>query len=103
MKTNISNRHFLTITHAVWSPQSLFSYGGGERPFVGVAEDKLENSPVMDIELTFFKSKPVLIGVNTKSFLDKSKEKGWVNKRRGRRIVYLPYSELRGLATSVKE
>ena len=93
----------ITIPSAVWSPKTLFNYKGKREPFVGVAIDKLRQADEVDIILSFLKTKPMYLEVQTKPFLSRSEAEGWKNKRKSQDIYYLPMSELRKLAKEVRE
>ena len=93
----------INIPSAVWSPKALFNYKGKEKPFVGVAVDKLQQADRVDITLGFFKTKPTYIEVETKPFIRLSRSNNWQNYRKGKDIVYLPISELKKISKEVRE
>ena len=93
----------ITIPNALWGGKKIFNYQGAKEPFVGVATDKLKDAPSVNLTLSFLKTSPVFSEVETQPFLSLSEGQGWVNKVRGREISYLPMSEIRKLAKTVRE
>lgn len=93
----------ITIPSALWGGKKIFKYKGAREPFVGVATSKLKDATSVNLTLSFLKTSPVFGEVETNLFLSLSESEGWVNKVRGREISYLPMSEVRKLAKTVRE
>ena len=104
MQENKTSQTTISITKALWSPKSVFKdYRGKDRPFVGVAIEKIENALEFNLKADFLKTKPVYEGIQTEPFLKLSCGRGWTNVRGGHEIAYLPLKEIRDLAKVVKE
>lgn len=82
------------IKAPIWAPRKFFNYSGQE-PFIGVAEDKVEGSSVVNIELGYLKERPVLRDIQVEPFLKFSKARNWVNQKGGHTVCYAPFSDLK--------
>lgn len=104
MREITTPKTIINITQGLWSPSSFFKdYRGKEKPFLGVAVDKIQNLQEFDLKVTFLKTKPLYKGIDTERFLTISTSQGYVNNRDNRQIAYLPLSEIKNLAREVEE
>jgi hypothetical protein len=92
-----------SIPHALWKPTALFPNATRHRPLVGVGQDKLASSSKIDIELGFYKTKPVYESVDTQAFISLAEAKNWKNTRKGNVIYYLSPSLIETVSEKVRE